>query len=59
MDLVCDSGCARVVDDTDGLPVFEVDDDVDVFATRCWVADVATFSLSSVEDCSVTHWRRT
>ena len=26
--VVCDSGCVNVVIDTDGLPVFDVDDDV-------------------------------
>jgi len=61
---VCDSGCVNVVSDTDGLPVFDVDDDVVVVddlttRSRCDVKAVAvTTSLSSVEDCSVTHWRR-
>ena len=63
---MCDSGCAKVVIDTDGLPVFEVDEEVvDVLTARCCdvtidvvVVGVTTFSLSSVEDCSVTHWRR-
>ena len=60
---MCDSGCANVVIETDGLPVFDVDDDVvdDLMRSRVCDAFVGvgvTTSLSSVDDCSVTHWRR-
>jgi hypothetical protein len=59
---VCDSGCVNVVVETDGLPVFEAEDEVvdDNLLTTCDVVDVVVgvvtiFSLSSVDDCSVTH----
>lgn len=66
---MCDSGCAKVVMDTDGLPVLEADEDVvDVLTARYCdvgigvvavvVVGVIACSPSSVEDCSVTHWRR-